>query len=252
VRKFSSNPPKEEDAPPPDDDDFPRRDRGPKKLPVNVGLNRFVWDLAGTEPKRMKNLILWGGLPPGAPTAPGTYQVRLSAYGKSETLPLEIRRDPRLGVTDDDLRKQNELLAKINAKLTEAHDGMARLRAAREQVTSATERAKGLPQEKEIADAGDALKKKLTAVEEKLYQTKNQSNQDPLNFPIRLNNKLSWLANVVSSAETAPTDQSVALYTELAGQIDAELATLKKVIEEDVKAFNETVAKAAVPAVKMN
>jgi hypothetical protein len=250
VRKFSSNPPKDEDAPPPDDDDFPPRDRGPKKLPAKAGLNRFVWDLSGAEPKRMKNLILWGGLPPGAPAAPGTYQVRLGAFGKTDTQPLEVRRDPRVDVSDEDLRRQNELLAKINTKLTEAHDGMARLRAARDQVTSATDRAKGLPQEKEIADAGDALKKKLTAVEEKLYQTKNQSNQDPLNFPIRVNNKLSWLANVVSSAETAPTDQSVALYAELAGQIDAQLAALKKVMDEDVKAFNETVAKAAVPAVR--
>jgi photosystem II stability/assembly factor-like uncharacterized protein len=253
VRKFSSNPPKEEDAPPPDDDDFPGRDRGPKKLPAKAGLNRFVWDFSSAEPKRMKNLILWGGLPPGAPVAPGQYRLRLSAYGfKSETFPLEVTADPRVGASGDDLRRQSELLASINAKLTEAHDGMARLRAAREQVTSATERARGLPQEKEIAEAADALKKKLTAVEEKLYQTKNQSNQDPLNFPIRLNNKLSWLANVVSSADTAPTDQSVSLYAELAGQIDAELATLKKVMDEDVRAFNETVAKANVPAVKGN
>jgi hypothetical protein len=250
VRKFSSNPPKEEDAPPPDDDDFPRPDRGPKKLPTKAGLNRFVWDLSGAEPKRMKNLILWGGLPGGAPAAPGTYQVKLSAYGKSETFPLEVRRDPRLSVSDEDLRRQNELLAKINTKLTEAHEGIARLRAARDQATAAADRAKGLPQEKEISAAADALKKKLTAVEETLYQTKNQSNQDPLNFPIRVNNKLSWLANVVSSAETAPTDQSVALYAELAGQIDAQTAALKKVLDEDVKAFNETVAKANVPAIK--
>ena len=85
-------------------------------------------------------------------------------------------------------------------------------------------------------------------MEETLYQTKNQSNQDPLNFPIRVNNKLSWLAGVVSSAETAPTDQSVALYAELAGQIDAQLATLKTLLDEDLKAFNDLAAKVNLPA----
>lgn len=250
VRRFSSNPPKEEDAPPSDDDDFPGRDRGPKKLAVKAGLNRFVWDLSGEPPKRIKNLILWGGLPSGAPTAPGTYTVRLSAFGRTDTQTLEVRRDPRVATTDEDLRRQHELLAKINGKLTEAHAALDRSRAAREQVTAAAERAKGLAQEKEIAEAADSLKKRLTAVEEKLYQTKNQSNQDPLNFPIRLNNKLSWLAGVVASAESAPTDQSVALYEELAGKIDAELAALKTLLETDLRAFNDLAARAAVPAAK--
>ncbi|HET8644807.1 MAG TPA: glycosyl hydrolase, partial [Vicinamibacteria bacterium] len=193
---------------------------------------------------------LWGGLPSGAPAAPGRYTVRLSAFGRTDTQPLEIRRDPRVTEADEDLRQQNELLGKINAKLTEAHAALGRSRAAREQVTAAAERARGLSQEKEIADAAESLKKRLTAVEERLYQTKNQSNQDPLNFPIRLNNKLSWLAAVVSSAESAPTDQSLALYTELAGQIDKELAALKALLDADLRAFNELAARAAVPAAK--
>jgi photosystem II stability/assembly factor-like uncharacterized protein len=250
VRRFSTNPPKEDDPPPPDDEDGPRRDRGPTKLPSRAGLNRFVWDLSGTPPKGFRNLILWGGLPDGAPAAPGRYSVRLSAYGQSDTRPLEVRRDPRAQATDEDLRRQHDLLAKIGGKLTETHEALARSRAAREQVAAAVQRAKGLPREKEIADAGEALRSRLTAVEETLYQTKNQSSQDPLNFPIRLNNKLSWLARVVASAEAAPTDQSVALHAELAGKIDAELASLKSLLETDLRAFNELAAQAAVPAVK--
>ncbi len=97
----------------------------------------------------------------------------------------------------------------------------------RDQLTSAADRAKGTPGEKAVADGAEALKKKLTAVEEALYQTKNKSSQDPLNYPIRLNNKLAALAGVVGSADAAPTAQSHAVYDDLAAKIDKELAALK-------------------------
>jgi hypothetical protein len=250
VRRLSSNPPKDEDAPPADDEDGPPRDRGPKKLPARAGLNRFVWDLTAEPPKGFKGLILWGGLPPGAPVPPGTYTVKLSAYGRTDAQTLAVRRDPRIAATDDDLRRQHDLLARINARLTEAHGALGRSRAAREQVAAAADRARGLAQEKEIAAAAESLQKRLAAVEERLYQRKNQSNQDPLNFPIRLNNKLSWLARVVSSADSAPTDQSVALYEDLAGRITREVAALEALLDADLRAFNDLAARAAVPAAK--
>ncbi len=94
-----------------------------------------------------------------------------------------------------------------------------------------------------------ALNKNLTAVEETLYQTKNQSNQDPLNYPIRLNNKLAALGGVVGSAEAAPTAQSYAVYDELVTQIDAELQKLAQIMRTEVPAFNQLVRDQNIPAV---
>ncbi|HEY8147490.1 MAG TPA: hypothetical protein VIK51_01060, partial [Vicinamibacteria bacterium] len=91
--------------------------------------------------------------------------------------------------------------------------------------------------------------KSVTAVEEALYQTKNQSNQDPLNFPIRLNNKLSALAGVVASADGAPTASSYAVYEDVVGRIDVELARLKQILDTELGAFNQLVREKAVPAV---
>jgi hypothetical protein len=93
------------------------------------------------------------------------------------------------------------------------------------------------------------LNKKLTTIEETLYQTKNQSNQDPLNYPIRLNNKLAALGGVVTSADAAPTTQSYAVYDELVAAIDAELAKLAQTIKTDVPAFNQIVRDQNIPAV---
>src|SRR5262249_3962902 len=94
-----------------------------------------------------------------------------------------------------------------------------------------------------------ALTAKLTAIEEALYQTKNRSNQDPLNYPIRLNNKLSQITSVVESADAAPTDQSYHVYDDIAGKIDVELAKRADLIGKDLVAFNQLVREKEVPAV---
>src|SRR5262249_53081842 len=142
-----------------------------------------------------------------------------------------------------------DLLLKIRNKLTEAHDALTRIREVREQVKAVTEHAKAGGGDESIPKAAEALNKSLTAVEEALYQTKNQSNQDPLNFPIRLNNKLSALAGVVASADGAPTASSHAVYDDVAGRIDVELGRLKQVLDTDLAAFNALVREKAVPAV---
>ncbi len=138
---------------------------------------------------------------------------------------------------------------KIRDKLTETHNAIISIRDVKKQVDDLVKRVAGQPNAKAISDAGSALNKKLTEIEEALYQTKNQSSQDPLNFPIRLNNKLAALAGVVSRSETAPTDQSYTVYDELAAQIDAQLRKLGQVMKTDVPAFNQLVRDANIPAV---
>jgi hypothetical protein len=93
------------------------------------------------------------------------------------------------------------------------------------------------------------LIKKLTEIEEALYQTKNQSSQDPLNFPIRLNNKLAALMGVVARSDTPPNDQSFAVYEDLTRQIDAQLAKLSSIMKTDVPGFNQLVRDQNIPAV---
>jgi hypothetical protein len=82
-----------------------------------------------------------------------------------------------------------------------------------------------------------------------LHQTKNQSSQDPLNYPIRLNNKLAALAGVVDSADAAPTDQSYAVYDEIVVQTDGQLAKLAQIIKNDLPAFNQLVRDQNIPAI---
>jgi hypothetical protein len=232
-------------APPPDEGGFGFG--APARITTDVGLNRFVWDMRHTDAVRFPGMILWAGETRGPKVAPGRYQVKLTVDGKSVTQNLEIKPDPRLTATPADYAKQLELGLKIRDKLNETHNAIIQIRDVRKQVEDLLKRVGS--QSKPINDAGTALNKKLTTIEEALYQTKNQSSQDPLNFPIRLNNKLAALAGVVGGAEAAPTAQSYAVYDQLVAAIDAELAKLSQIIKTDVPAFNQLVRDQNIPAV---
>ena len=149
--------------------------------------------------------------------------------------------------TAADYAKQLELSLKLRDKLSETHNAIIQIRDVKKQVDDLVKRVG--PQSKPITDAGTALNKRLTEVEEALYQTKNQSSQDPLNFPIRLNNKLAALLGVVSRSETPPNDQSYVVYDELNAEINAQLQKLSQIIKTDVPAFNQLVRDANIPAI---
>jgi photosystem II stability/assembly factor-like uncharacterized protein len=218
-------------------------------VPTEVGLNRFVWDTRYPEAVRFPGMILWAGETRGPKLSPGAYQVKLTVDGKSYTQNFEIKGDPRLTTTPADYAKQLELGLKIRDKLSETHNAIIQIRDVRKQIEDLLKRGAGQPNFKAVNDAGTALNKNLTTIEEALYQTKNQSNQDPLNFPIRLNNKLAALGGVVGSAESAPTAQSYAVYDEVVAQIDAQLQKLAQLMRTDVPAFNQLVRDQNIPAV---
>ena len=255
VKKFSSKAPNASDAGAGggpsggDDDDGPRFRGGPARVAAEKGLNRFAWDFRYPDAVRFPGLIMWAGSVTGPRAVPGNYQVKLTVDGKTLSETFEIRKDPRIEASQQDLQRQFDLLTKINAKLSETHAAIIDIRDARKQIDDYAKRVAGQPNAQPIIDAAKSLNAKLTAIEEELYQTKNQSGQDPLNYPIRLNNKLAALGGVVGASDNAPTEQSFAVYDDLTGRIDAQLAKLKAVMAADVPAFNKLVRDQSIPAV---
>jgi hypothetical protein len=222
---------------------------GAPRVTTDVGLNRFIWNMRHTDAARFPGMILWAGNTTGPRIVPGRYQVRLTADGKTYTETFEVRKDPRLPTTDADFAKQLDLQLKIRDKLTETHNAIISIREARKQIDELVKRVQGQPNFKTISDAAKSLDGKMTSVEEALYQTKNQSSQDPLNYPIRLNNKLAALGGVVSGADSAPTEQSYAVYEDLSAKINAQLQKLDVVMKTDLPAFNMLVREQNIPAV---
>jgi photosystem II stability/assembly factor-like uncharacterized protein len=220
-----------------------------EQLPIKKGLNRFIWNMRYADAEKFDGMILWGGGMTGPVAVPGNYKAMLK-YGKdSLTVPFTIAKDPRASSNADDLKAQFDFMISVRDKLSETHKAIKQIRNIREQIKDVSEKIKDQKNTGELKKFGEEINKKITAVEEVLYQTKNKSPQDPLNYPIRLNNKLASLGSSVERGNFRPTDQALVLKQELVAKIDAELKKLKDVIDNEIPKFNKLVDEAKVPAV---
>jgi hypothetical protein len=187
---------------------------------------------------------MWAANVQGPRVAPGKYSVRLTVDGKTQTQSFEVKPDPRLKTTPEDYAKQLTLALQISDKLSQTNAGVVEIREVRRQLEEFAKR-----DDKQIADQAKALIQKLTAIEEELYQTKNRATEDPLNFPIKLNNKLAYALGTVANSESQPTAASYVVYEDLAPQVNAQLRALNGALTQDLAAFNKAVRDANEPAV---
>jgi photosystem II stability/assembly factor-like uncharacterized protein len=225
-----------------EEDDFRPR---PARVAVKQGLNRFVWDTRYPDATGFPGLVMWAGSVRGPQAPPGHYQVRLTAAGQTATQPFAIVRNPNIAATDADLREQFDLARQINAKVSAANSAVVRIRDMKSQIDDRT----GKTNDTRLKAAGGALTGKLTGVEGEIYQFQNRSSQDPLNFPIRLNNKLAALQGIVETGDNRPTDQSYAVFRELSAQLEAAFRRLDGIVKDDLETFNEQLAKKKLPPV---
>ncbi len=209
------------------------------------GLNRFTWTSRYPGSVTFPCMILWGGRSDVGPKAPpGTYQVRLTANGVTQTAKFEIKRDPRLKhSTDADLEQQFKLASEILVRENAANAAVIRIRRIKADVSDRIAKVSSL------GAAGNPLLQKLSAIEEAIYQVRNRSGQDPLNFPIRLNNRLAALRRSVESSETKPTDASYVVLKELSADLDKELGQIDAVVKTDLAQFNRAAAGRGLPGV---
>ncbi|MEL7530648.1 MAG: glycosyl hydrolase, partial [Bacteroidota bacterium] len=218
-------------------------------LKVEAGFNRFVWNMRYEEAKDFKGMILWWGQMSGPMAVPGKYYAKLKIGEDYQKQDFEILKDPRIAASVKDLQAQFDHLIDIRDKLTETHEAIIDIRAAREQILTLKKRVKGKDGMEGIVEEISRLDSAMTVVEKELYQTKNRSGQDPLNFPIRLNNKLAHLASLSGIGDNPPTAQALAFFEEVTKAIDEQLAIWYKIRDEEVPAFNKLVREATIDAV---
>ncbi len=223
----------------------PPRQRPPAR---KAGTNRFTWDLRYPGATVFEGMILWSARAEQGPSAiPGHYQVRLTVGGQSEAQPLTVQIDPRLkGVTMDDLANQFRLASQVRDKTSQADEIVILVRDLKKQITERT----GKASDAALTSAGEKLAADLSAVEEEVYQVKNRSNQDPLNFPIKLNNMIAALFRTIEAGDGAPTVQSYEVFKELNGRLAKVQAQLDGVLKTELSAFNLNLAAHKLEAIK--
>ena len=198
--------------------------------------------------EKIDDLILWNGVPAGITAIPGNYTAVVRVDKDSVEVPFSLLADPNYVCSQSDYEAQLDFLLQIQGKFNQTMNAIKDIRSARTQMKDfVSKQGKDCP--KEIKQMSDSLGKELTAVEEKLHQTKAKSGQDVLNYPIRLDDKLGGVYDMVSSGNMAPSKQARDVYAELATQVDAELSKLKGILDGGIKAFNKLVREKELPTV---
>ncbi len=226
----------------------PDKDKKEGKLNVKPGLNRMIWNMRYPGAEGFDGMILWWASLSGPMALPGDYKVRMVFNGQTQEQNFTVLKDPRSGSSETDLKEQFDFLNEVIAKLTETNTSIKKIREARKQINTVTSRLKG-EEGKEIKEKAKSILKEIKTIEEALYQTKNQSNQDPLNFPIRLNNKLGHLNSLMAMGDYKPTQQAREFKREVSSRIDAELSKLSKIFDEEIPKFNALVKSQSIDAV---
>ncbi|MEO1051042.1 MAG: YCF48-related protein [Bacteroidota bacterium] len=209
------------------------------KLKAKAGGNTFVWDMRYPGFKTFEGMILYSSPNRGPKAMPGTYKAVLTVNGNSVTQNFNIVKDPRLPNTKEDYQKQFDFLISVRDKVSEAHEAMIKIRKTRKDLGYVKKKATDKPSGKELIAMVKELDEKMTVIENAIHMTKNQSYQDPLNFGIRINNRIAFLLADQQRGDYPPTDQAVAFKEEVFKELDVELNKLELLLNEKVPALNQ-------------
>jgi photosystem II stability/assembly factor-like uncharacterized protein len=222
------------------------------ELEAKKGANLFAWNMRYPEAATFDGLILWFGGTQGAEALPGTYQAKLTVGDDTQMETFEIVKDPRLSASQSDLQARFDLLMSIRDKLTETHESIKKIREIRGLMKAYTDRLEGEDEYKSVLELSKEINKKLTKVEETLYQVKNRSGQDPLNYPVRLNNRLSALGTMTGYGYNKPTSQMYDVQKDITSKIDAELNKFNEIVGQDLPKLNDLIYQLKVPAIQID
>jgi photosystem II stability/assembly factor-like uncharacterized protein len=211
-----------------------------EKLDYKEGMNMFNWDMMYKDAKTFDGMILWWSKTSGPMAIPGEYLVELSVNDETIQQSFKLLKDPRSSASTEDLKAQFDFLIDVRDKLSETHQAIVNIRKARSKIN---EVVKLMDEEtdKELIEQSKNVVSQMTEIEKALYQTKNESRQDPLNFPVRLNNKLGHLAALTSYGDNPPTEQSIQFKKEITTEIDTELAKLYQIFNSDIPQINQSI-----------
>ena len=219
------------------DPNIPRWEREPAKPTTAIGINTFSWNLRYPGATVFEGLILWGANAKNGPKAPvGKYQVRLKSGNYSQIYSFNVKIDPNLkGVTEADLKETFDAAMKIRDKESAANEAVIQIRKIRKQIEEGLKTIN----DPAVTTPAKELVGKLTLIEEDLYQTKNRSGQDPLNFPIKLGNRISAVRRSLETGDAKPTAGVYKVFEELSKELDAQLNKLNTLLTGELPSLNQ-------------
>jgi photosystem II stability/assembly factor-like uncharacterized protein len=237
IRDYSSKKTEPLDEPRDPDDKKPE-----KQIKPEAGLNRFVWDLHYEEANRVPGYFLWeyndGAKGPLA--LPGKYQVRLTANGKSATAPFELKIDPRVTTSQNDLEKQFKLEMDVREQLNRVYDAVNQIQDVHEQLDALKKRLAPGDSSKALLDGASTLDAKLIAARDPLINFTITASEDSLAYAPGIDAKLAFLSMAVAGfSDSAPTEAQYQAFDKLKKQTADLMARWEQVRNADIANFQK-------------
>lgn len=207
-------------------------------LNAGEGANLFVWDMRYPDATAFEGLILYSSNVKGPVAVPGEYRARLTFGGESVEQEFEIMKDPRVTSSQRDLEAQFDFLIKVRDKLSEANQAVIDIRKMYADLDYLEAKLEDNPNAEPIIEAIASLREDASVIENNIHETRNEARQDPLNFGLKLNNRLAYLGTHEAHGDFRPTSQGEAYRQEVSAQIDAEIEALNVLIDERVPEIN--------------
>lgn len=217
---------------------FSTKEKGDQSIKAALGGNRFVWDMRYPGFKTFEGLILYSSPNRGPKAPPGTYKAVLTINGESVTQTFEIIPDPRLDTSPEDYQQQFDYLIQVRDQVSKAHQAIIDIRSLKKDMAYLKEKIENNPKSEQVLSLMSNLKDRLEGVENNIHMTKNQSIQDPLNYGIRINNRLAFLLADQQRGDYPPTDQAIQFFEEVSEELAVELNTLDEMLEEELPKIN--------------
>ena len=208
-------------------------------LKVNSGSNRLVWNMRYPGFKEFEGMVFYSSPNLGPKAVPGDYIISLNYNGDKKERKLQIVKDPRLKNSDQDYKQQFEFLTNVRDQVSRANSTIIKIREVRKDLNYLKEKeGVGL----KIKDYINQFEKELNQIENNIHMTKNQSRQDPLNYGIRINNRIAFLLADSQRGDYPPTDQAKAFFKDVLLELDEQIKALEKLLEVNISKLNEIVS----------
>ena len=205
---------------------------------VIEGSNTYVWNTRGESAEKFDGMILWWASLEAPRAVPGVYKVVLSIDGEVYKKEFNILANPNSESDTIGMQKQFDFITAINFTINNAHKSIKKIRAIDRQLLAFQNQYKDDNRVAELNKKAKQLSEEFSKIEKALYQTQNKSGQDPLNFPIKLTNKLGHLNSLVGMGDFPPTEQDIAVKDELTLKINLELEKFNILVSTKIKEFN--------------
>ncbi|MEK9755975.1 MAG: glycosyl hydrolase [Bacteroidota bacterium] len=221
-------------------------------LKVKKGGNSHIWNMKYPGAERLDNMVLWGADFSGAKAVPGSYKVKLTVNDSELIQDFEIIKDPTSEGTIEDITAQFEFVNEINGVVDKAHKAIKDIRKIKTQLNKFQSDFSDNELAKDLISDSKSIIETIDKVENELYQTKNQSNQDPLNYGIRLTNNLGNLNSSFRSGDFGPTNQAIEMKDELIEKVNNQLEIFNEVLTKEIPNFNSNFKKLELDYLKVS